>query len=373
MPASISPFVPRPSSGAPTRPTPAEHRPLWDSPRRLLVGIALLAGALAGILTVASRSAASPDFLSEFVLYALLAADLTMLVALLFVLARHIVKLVVERRRGRPFASLRGKLVALLLGMTLAPAVLVLAVGSEIIRTNMDRWFTAPMDEVLAAANELVGDYRRERQAQVNRHAERVARGLVSVDLTAQDQRALRDRLLSDLALSRDITLQVYRVAPLSGSESELVPVFDVAGNTLPVGYSRDTADRLAAKALTGADELRVEQRLADDTALLHAAATVNVEDGRPVGVVVATDVVTGAIVARSRQMTSAYEQYSQLRVLKRPLTGVYLSFFLMVTLMILVGALWMGVYLAKRITRPVQLLAAAAREIGAGHLDQRI
>lgn len=193
--------------------------------------------------------------------------------------------------------------------MTLAPAVLVLAVGSEIIRTNMDRWFTAPMDEVLAAANELVGDYRRERQAQVNRHAERVARGLVSVDLTAQDQRTLRDRLLSDLALSRDITLQVYRVAPLSGSESELVPVFDVAGNTLPVGYSRDTADRLAAKALTGADELRVEQRLADDTALLHAAATVNVEDGRPVGVVVATDVVTGAIVARSRQMTSAYEQ----------------------------------------------------------------
>jgi two-component system nitrogen regulation sensor histidine kinase NtrY len=32
-----------------------------------------------------------------------------------------------------------------------------------------------------------------------------------------------------------------------------------------------------------------------------------------------------------------------------------------------------MGLYLAKRITRPVQMLAAAAREIGAGRLDQRI
>ena len=32
-----------------------------------------------------------------------------------------------------------------------------------------------------------------------------------------------------------------------------------------------------------------------------------------------------------------------------------------------------MGLYLAKRITRPVQLLAAGAREIGAGHLDHRI
>ena len=44
-----------------------------------------------------------------------------------------------------------------------------------------------------------------------------------------------------------------------------------------------------------------------------------------------------------------------------------------MVTLMILVGATWMGLYLAKRITRPVQMLAHAAREIGAGHLDQRV
>src|SRR5438270_26608 len=32
-----------------------------------------------------------------------------------------------------------------------------------------------------------------------------------------------------------------------------------------------------------------------------------------------------------------------------------------------------MGLYVAKRITRPVQLLAAAAREIGAGRLDQRV
>jgi two-component system, NtrC family, nitrogen regulation sensor histidine kinase NtrY len=51
----------------------------------------------------------------------------------------------------------------------------------------------------------------------------------------------------------------------------------------------------------------------------------------------------------------------------------VYLSLFLMMTLMILVSATWTGLYLAKRITRPVQLLAAGAREIGAGRLDHRI
>ena len=59
--------------------------------------------------------------------------------------------------------------------------------------------------------------------------------------------------------------------------------------------------------------------------------------------------------------------------MLRQPLAGVYLSFFLMMTLMILVGATWMGLYLAKRITEPVQRLATAAREIEAGHLDYRV
>ena len=71
--------------------------------------------------------------------------------------------------------------------------------------------------------------------------------------------------------------------------------------------------------------------------------------------------------------MTRAYEDYTQLRVLRQPLAGVYVSFFVMVTLFILVGATWLGLYLAKRITRPVQALSEAAREIGAGHYDHRI
>jgi two-component system nitrogen regulation sensor histidine kinase NtrY len=44
-----------------------------------------------------------------------------------------------------------------------------------------------------------------------------------------------------------------------------------------------------------------------------------------------------------------------------------------MMTLMILVGATWVGLYMPKRITRPIQALAGAAREYGAGHLDHRV
>src|SRR5262249_22969638 len=145
----------------------------------------------------------SPDFLTEFVLYALSAADLTMLAALVFVLARNIVKLIVERRRALAFARFRAKLVALLLAMTLIPAVLVLIVGSELIRTSVDRWFNAPMDEVLSSANQIAGDYYHERQVQVSDHANRMARALADVDLASADVRPIRDLIAPDVTLQR--------------------------------------------------------------------------------------------------------------------------------------------------------------------------
>jgi len=90
-------------------------------------------------------------------------------------------------------------------------------------------------------------------------------------------------------------------------------------------------------------------------------------------GVVVASDYLAGDLAMHSRRITSAFESYQQLKVLKGPLQGVYLSFFLMLTLMVLFSATWMGAYVAKRITRPVQMLSEGARAIGAGHLDHRI
>jgi len=375
MPATITSMTPRRSTGsAPAQPPPA-RRPFRDNPRLILGGIVFLLIVLVALVALANRTPYfSPDFLTEFVLYALSAADLTMLAALLFVLARNIIKLIVERRRALPFARFRAKLVALLLGMTLVPATLVLIVGSELIRTNIDRWFNAPMGDILSSANQIASDYYQQRQAVLADHATRIARALAASDLNGADVRPIRDLLAAEITERRVQMLAVYRVGASGGSPGSLEPVVDVtAPQQLPPGYSRAPADRLATQALGGKTETRSIETLGTSGDLLRAAAIIRSSDGRATGVVVATDYLTGELAMRSRRMTEAFESYNQLRVLRRPLTGLYLSFFLMVTLLILFSATWMGSYLAKRITRPVLMLSAAAREIGAGRLDQHV
>ncbi|MPZ21540.1 MAG: HAMP domain-containing protein [Luteitalea sp.] len=367
---TASPPPPQGTAGA----AAVGRRPLRDNPVLILLAIGLLLAALAAMVRLADRSAQfTPDFLAEVVLYALCAVDLTMLVALVFVLGRNIIKLVVERRRALPFARFRAKLVLVLLGMTFVPSVLVLIVGGELIRNSANRWFSSPIDEVLSSSREIASEYYEERQTAVRRHAARLARVLSSRAVAAGDVASVRAQVAPDVTQGRVGMVEVYQIVPRT-SPPEVVSVFEAAAPTLPGDHVRASAERLAARVAAGSAETRLLEPLRSGGELVRAASLVRASpDSQPVGVVVVSDYLTGELARHARGIVGAYEGYQQLRVLKRPLEGVYLSFFLMMTLFILVSATWMGLYLAKRITRPINMLAAGAREIGAGHFDHRI
>jgi two-component system nitrogen regulation sensor histidine kinase NtrY len=357
-----------PASAATTR------RPFRDNPRLILAGIVILLAGLGAIVVLLDRTARlAPSFLTEVVLYALSVTNITMLLVLVFVLARNVIKSIVEGRRGLPFGRFRAKLVLSLLGMTVIPAVLVLIVGSRVVLTAVDRWFNTPMEEILSGANNIAADYYEERQRLVADQAARLARALSRVDVGASDVTAVRETVTPEVAGKRIGMVQVYRVVRGADSQPDVSSVIDIVSPSLPQGWSRASADRLAARVASGSDQGPQIEPVTGGGELVRVAMAIRNSGGTATGVVVASEYLSGDLADRSRRMTRAYEDYTQLRVLKQPLAGVYISFFVMVTLLILVGSTWMGLYLAKRITRPVQMLSEAARQIGAGHYDHRI
>ena len=346
-----------------------------DSPRLVLVAIAVVVAALIWLVRLARRSSElTPDYLAEVVLYALSAACVVMLLALGFVLARNLIKILAERRRAVPFARFRSKLVAALLGLTLIPSMLVLIVGSEVIRSSAERWFSAPIDDVLRSANAIArGVYQDQQQAAEDR-AGRLAARLATVDLARISEATLRDIVAEERAVGGGNVVDIYVVEIDDEGEAATTRLVEVADPFLPPGYPRASADALAASLAAGNVESASAEPLSDGAELLRGAAVVRAAgDGPVVGVVVVSNVLSGELTAHARRINGAFGTYNQLRVLTRPVTGVYLSFFLMTTLMILIAATWLGTYVAKRITRPVLQLAEGARLIGTGDLDHRI
>ena len=362
---------------AETPPEPLrERRPLRDNPRLILLGIvAAHRGARRDDVSRRPvRARSTPTSSPRSLLYALSAADLTMLIALVFVLARNIVKLVVERRRGLPFSRFRAKLVLAMLGLTIVPSVLVLLVGGELIRQTTARWF-ADADRGSAA----VGDRRLRstttpstRRSSLG-HAEQIARRLSAAGA------AVGRRRIDPARRSRETSAR-----GASGSSRSIAcsgdgpprPVVAVESPALP-----ERARAGLGGPARGAHRLRQRRqhhprsaRRAVANWFAPASSFADPSSGaphrrrhreRPPG-----GLARAALAPDHATPTRAT---AAARPASPALEGVYLSVFLMMTLMILVSATWMGLYLAKRITRPVQLLAAGAREIGAGRLDHRI
>ena len=207
------------------RPAAARAAP-QDNLLVVLVAGALLVGALVGLLWFAQRSTRlAPDYLSEVVLYALSAACLIMLLALGFLLARNVITLIVERSRAVPFARFRAKLVAALVGMTLIPSVLVLLVGSEVIRNSAERWFSAPIDDVLTSARAIARSVYLEQQQAVEARAIRLAVRLAEGDLDVTDEAIIRRLVEAQDVPGGAGVIDVYRVAVATAGEGERILV----------------------------------------------------------------------------------------------------------------------------------------------------
>ena len=168
--------------------TAPQNRPLV-----VLLSIGLFAVTLGLLIRLGERtSQLAPDYLSEVVLYALSAACLIMLLALGFLLARNVITLIVERRRAVPFARFRAKLVAAVVGMALIPAVLVFIIGSEVIRNSAERWFSTPIDDVVASARTIARGVYQDQQRALETRASRLAARLAEVDLIATGEMDIR-------------------------------------------------------------------------------------------------------------------------------------------------------------------------------------
>jgi len=356
-------------------PPPPDTRRRWlDNPRVLTTAGLLLLAILGGLLWVASQtSEIAPQLLTDVLLYALLAVDLALLATLSFVLIRNLLKLWVEQRQAAPFARFRGKLVAALLAMTILPAVLVLISGSQIIRDSAARWFSEPVEEVLGAAQQIASQYYQEGQEGVELRARRLGRVLAPAAIGERDVAALTLLVEEEPKTMRDGMVEVYQTVDEPGTPLDVELLIAVGSANLPQDHVLPSADRLAVRAVEAAAEQSQQDELDGGGVLQRTAVPIANADETTVGAVVVSRHLRADMQALAQRAAQAHESYQGLQVLQDPIQGVYQSIFLAVSLLILISATWLGLYLAKRITRPVQMLAEGAAAIGAGQLDLRL
>ena len=326
------------------------------------------AGALVAFLAVQlllrkSRDFA-PDFLASVLLYGLTVLNLTLLLVLVFILGRNLVRVLMERRRKVLGARFRMRLLLVFLLMAIAPSVLLVVVGSDIIQQAVDRWFSVDVERILSSSQAL-GTALRESVADRSRiHARALAREIAARGALASEGRGGLRRLVE--ARARELRIDMVNVFVREG---ELMAVMDP--RLPPASDTGPSGETLADAALGGKEsEAVVPFPLGD---LVRVAVPVKDAAGAVQGAVVVSTLLPGGVAAEAREVQERYTKFRKTEAVKDPIKALYVSVYLLAALLILFGAVWLSLYLARRITTPLRLVAEGTERIASGERGVRI
>jgi two-component system nitrogen regulation sensor histidine kinase NtrY len=340
----------------PTKPENSKRSLTLNQRRAMLIPLAVGIVILAGLIFAeqAFNLNVRPDSAQQtLVLVALSALVFLLLVTLTFVLLRNLLKLYAERRMGVLGSRFRTRMVVGSLLLSFAPALTMFMFSYALMNRSIDKWFSAPVSQLQQGAGHMV--------ALISNYAGDNARQeAVEIAQSPTARRAFESEDYSLLAAElrrRQPTLQGGFALGLSGGD-------EVASWNSPQHWA---ALRQALPDLNQAVQAPQSWRFGTSEYLVSAA---------PVG-------ATGMIVVGMplpRDLTPTLEenkqaqaQYLALAQDAKAIRRVYMLLLTLLTVLVLFVATWFSLFVAKLVTRPVEALAEATREISVGHLGHRV
>ena len=342
-------------------------RPRFQNNVRLVLAVT---GGLALVFLLSERLLRKsgdfePKFMASALLFGLTVINLSLLFVLLFVLGRNLVRMLMEWRRGVFGARLRMQLLLVFLGMAVAPSLLLLLVGSDLVRQAVDRWFNVDVERLLVSSRSLGAALDQSAMATSRVHARLLAREIETRGLLAGEGQARLRRTIEARARERELD-----VVSVYGAAGEIVSVVDPR---LPPAPSWDAAsgDALADTAAAGhAAEANVAF---GPGRLARAAVPLRGADGAPAGAVVVSTFVAPEVAQALHEVQDRYTKFRETQTYREPILAFYRSLYLFPALLVLFGAVWLALYLARRITTPLRLVGEGAERIAAGERGVRV
>ncbi|MCM3876136.1 MAG: HAMP domain-containing protein, partial [Thermoanaerobaculia bacterium] len=340
----------------------------WARDNRILVAIAFALGAaLAGgyAVVLRTRDLSPTAATNRVLLFVLFYIVVVLILALLFVLVRSMAKLILESRRGVFGSRFRVRVVASYVGLALLPITLLVLPTTGLLQESVERWFAPPVEETMRAGREVSNLVRARTAALERRTAERLAARLAAVSESGILP------LLSSAREESGVDLIEWRrpdrpPVAVSAARWPLRDVHEPGAEWLEDAVARGLSRRLEGTRDGGQVGRTVVSLPSSSTARSTSSPTSSL----PPGLLVVGTFEPPAEAEPLRQLSRATSAYAMLKAERAQLEAVQVLFFLLLAFLVLLAAVWVGLLLARRVTRPIAALAASARRVGAGDFD---
>jgi two-component system nitrogen regulation sensor histidine kinase NtrY len=350
--------------------------------RRREWGVAIMLVALFGGLTLLefrfTKISSTLPFVNSIFFFGLLNINLIILIALIWLVSRNIGKLFIERRRKVLGARLKTKLVIAFLAFSIIPTLVLFFVSALYINSSFDKWFSLKILNTLEASLDITRTYYKSADESAQHFAEHISKSLLRRASGVEgaglgrpgEPPAQPPKWLGVFLEAQRELLGLDAVEYYFGPMDARVLAKHQDGLKRPDRFPRLSLDVLE-RAFAG-ETVSTSQHIASGD-LIRSVVPVRNERGAALGVVVVNSYILVSLVSKVDAISSVFADYKDVNPLKYPMKTTYLVILVMITLVLIFVAIWVGLYMARELTVPVERLVLGAQAVGAGNLDVRI
>ncbi len=325
--------------------------------QRKLAYVLVIAAVVSGIATAATMTGDSAKAIDVKTILNLIYVDGIILLLLGLLVAKQLVTAWQERRSGEAGSGLHVRLMLLFGLVAVTPAILVAVFSALFIHYGLEAWFT---DKIGAAVNQsvVVGKaYLQEHRKNIYADAFALANDLnVNAPRIGGDPRQL-NRILSRHAALRSLSeaLVIDRGGRvLARSELSLsLKVHRISNEAF------EQARRGEITVLGGLREERIR-------AIVRLQSFVD-------AYLLVERFVDPKVISQINLIETAQKRYQEV---KKEMGGIQIRFvmiFVVVAMLVLLAAIWIGLTVASQLAKPISSLIAASKSVSEGDLSIRV
>jgi len=280
----------------------------------------------------------------------------------LFILIRNILKMYYEKNQGGAGHSFKNRLVFFFIAFSIVPTLLLFYFATDVISQSIEQWFKTPIENIMKNVDDVKTNY----YSKINEDLEHFS-GIIAVMIqqkrmyTEENKGFLQNRLKEKMLEYKLDVVNIYK------NKNEIFAIFNPR---IPMQEYKNLPLNIVYSGLGGAGFTKIDTLKNGE--LIRNGVAFDIEQGDKMLII--TGKYFPESYTRSLNILAAMvNKHSQMRVLRDPVKNTYMLLFLFITILIIFSASWLGFYLAKGITVPIEKLISATTEIAKGNLDVRI
>jgi two-component system nitrogen regulation sensor histidine kinase NtrY len=335
--------------------------------RIIMLALAIAFGLLTAVEFRLSRISATLPFVNSIFFFGLINFNIVILVALLWLIFKNVAKTFFERRSRILGSRLKTKLVTAFIGFSIIPTLTLFMISALYINTSFDKWFSLKIQNTFQSSLEITSLYYKNAEATSGHFAE-----LISKQIRSQIPARASVKKINSLKIQLEQLREIYNLNaveiytdPLE--EAALVMDPDSRINN-PDSYVRLSLDRMR-QAFQGS-RFSFIQNIGHADLVRASAPIIDYTSGKVRAVVVVDTLIPVNLTSKAGQIAHTAEDYKDINPLKYPIKTTYFIILILITILIIFAEIWMGLYMARELTVPVERLVKAAQDVGRGRLD---